>query len=157
MKQKILIGMIGLILLSGCNSNNSDCDVGLFPSSADFAYCNEQRFQTILNCAGESGMRFDGKNCIPMEKAEGCKTFQGLEVLQVPNLPIGYKNLTDNYEDEYLEIRIFCTGWLLKPNNITCEEWEENTEAPKSEVSYYDIRGKYTLHKQNKTIELCWD
>lgn len=153
----IFILLISLVLVGGCDNDNNDCRVGLFPSSADYAYCNKQRWDTLLNCARRSGYRFDGKNCIPMEKQTGCITFKGLEKWQVPNLPIGYENLTDHYEDEYLEIRIFCTGWLLKPYNITCEEWEENTETPKSEVSYYEISGMYTLNRQNKTIELCWD
>lgn len=133
MKSKILIGIVftGLLLVIGCQKPRARATM-----------------QDLLDCEKIPAYQWnnDEQICKPMTKNSGCIQLGEWEYLKTPNLPIGFENITDNFEDDktYFEINIFCTEGLIKPNNITCREYMGGF------TSYYWIENG------NEPIELCW-
>ena len=51
---KLIFLVTLMVFIAGCQSNNytadMDCDLGLFPSQADYDYCNNKQIQIYENC-----------------------------------------------------------------------------------------------------------
>jgi len=114
---------------------------------------NEENFQKLQSCLTQAKHQWNSETqtCEPMEEINDCVLLDEFQQVEVSTLPIGYENITDNYEDDKIEIRIFCTGVFMKPNNITGEEYD-NPITENSEIHHYRIMGRYA-----EPVELCWD
>lgn len=138
MKYKIILLVMGLIILIGCGEKAID-----------------------TRCP--YGYHFDGEKqrCLP-DALYGCYELQSFDSIEFEELPVGYTNIIDNYDDGYLRIDIFCGNGLLKPDNQSCAIFvkqmnEEFGEAFYEGVGVYRFRGGYNLDRENKTKELCFE
>ena len=164
MKIKLLIGLLilNLLIVSGCRTSKG-CELGLFPSEEDFDYCSQKRLQEFSYCMQIGGdWNSEKQICEPRQGPKGCFNLTSLDIIETTDLPIGYENITDYLESDYLTIQIYCGNFLLKQENRTCEEFVAETNK-EWEDNYFDgillyrFMGGYRLEDENKTIELCWE
>lgn len=156
--KNVLVGIFGTILLIGMIGLLVYMLVVYVPNQKLKHYEDYQsQMREFYSCLDERvGYYWSNQEhkCLPFPKEEGCRDLEEFDIIDTAELPIGY-NVTNNYRDDEIEIRIYCLGGFIKDNNKTCHEtgmqFSGYENYPNSEIDYYRVMVNY-----NKSVRLCW-
>lgn len=137
--KRIIILSLFIILISGCITE------------AEPHQDNQAAFYDCMESAGHYWSNSE-QECIRMEDPVGCIGMEHFERIEVTELPIGYRNTTDNFKDNFIKIDIYCTGRFYKHTGLSCEETFVEIGTEGRGISHYDIRSV-----SEDPIELCWE